>query len=387
MRNEKIMKRDPAMDILRCVACFGVVSVHFLLNNGFYTREVAGAHMAAMVLIRSFFGYCVPLFLMLSGYLMCNKRPEKKYYKKFGKIYFIYVGSVLACIFLFRFLYSSLYQALGIPKIEFAPVQFLVTVKQLLCFSGSYSWYIEMYAGLFLLIPFLNVLYHGLKTQKSKKLLVLTCIALTALPSLINVFYIQNDFSVDPSFTDSRDKIIPEWWTKIYPLTYYFIGSYLREYKPKIKVSVCALLVIISTGASFAFNLLKSSGKKFVSGMWVEWNSLFVLAITVSIFLFFLNLKYDKCPYAVKWCFAKLSDLCLGIYLTSWIFDKLFYPALNARVPSVDERLWYYFLIVPAVFACSAVVSYLILKAYQLCSYLTGRAVNAVKNKRTASTE
>ena len=31
MRNEKIMKRDPAMDIIRCVACFGVVSVHFLL--------------------------------------------------------------------------------------------------------------------------------------------------------------------------------------------------------------------------------------------------------------------------------------------------------------------------------------------------------------------
>ena len=29
--------------------------------------------------------------------------------------------------------------------------------------------------------------------------------------------------------------LIPDWWINIYPLTYYFIGCYLKEYQIKMK--------------------------------------------------------------------------------------------------------------------------------------------------------
>ena len=54
-------------------------------------------------------------------------------------------------------------------------------VFKLLDFTGApYSWYIEMYLGLFLLIPFLNILYNNLASQRHKQILVITfviCIA------------------------------------------------------------------------------------------------------------------------------------------------------------------------------------------------------------------
>jgi hypothetical protein len=75
-------------------------------------------------------------------------------------------------------------------------------------------------------------------------------------------------------------------------------------------------------------------------------------------------------PYSLRWCFYKLSGLCLGIYLTSWIFDNLYYPVLTASVPAVRDRLEAYFWIVPLVFTYSAVLSYGIQKLYRLWSLL-----------------
>ena len=32
--------------------------------------------------------------------------------------------------------------------------------------AAQYAWYVEMYIGLFLLIPFLNLIYNNLKSQR-----------------------------------------------------------------------------------------------------------------------------------------------------------------------------------------------------------------------------
>ena len=81
--------RNPALDVIRCVACFGVVAVHFLLKSGFYGEPVAGGRMIAMVFYRAAFMYCVPLFMILSGYLLCRKKLEWGFYKRIGKVLFV----------------------------------------------------------------------------------------------------------------------------------------------------------------------------------------------------------------------------------------------------------------------------------------------------------
>ena len=62
--------------------------------------------------------------------------------------------------------------------------------KELLAFTGApHAWYVEMYIGLFLLILFLNVLYHGLTSRRQKQVLILTLLAVTALPALTNLYH------------------------------------------------------------------------------------------------------------------------------------------------------------------------------------------------------
>lgn len=65
-------------------------------------------------------------------------------------------------------------------------------------------------------------------------------------------------------------------------------------------------------------------------------------------------------PKPVKFVLWKISDLTLSVYLVSYIFDTRFYPKLNQAVPVMQDRLPYYFVIVPVVFLCSLLLSIVI---------------------------
>lgn len=98
----KNVKRNIGADVVRCFACFSVVSVHFFMNTEFYANIIAGEKMYIMTLMRTFFMICVPLFMILSGYLMRNKKPELRYYKKIGKTFITYALACMACICVFH---------------------------------------------------------------------------------------------------------------------------------------------------------------------------------------------------------------------------------------------------------------------------------------------
>ena len=203
--------RDPAMDIIRCIAFLCVVCVHFFLNSGFYNEIVAGRRMFCMTLMRSAFMVCVPLFILLSGHLMGQKAPIRTYYAKIVRILLIYV---LACICSLLFKQAILKEHISLAD----------GIWSILDFSASeYSWYVEMYIGLFLLIPFLNILYQNIPCQHQKKLLIGSLLFLTSLPGIINVYnFTDSGWWSAPGLSTSYQFILPDWWSKLYPVTYYF---------------------------------------------------------------------------------------------------------------------------------------------------------------------
>jgi len=390
-KNENLSKRDPAMDIIRCVACFGVLSVHFFLRNGYYGTPITNIRMCIMTVMRSFFMYCVPLFILLTGYLQCHKKPELSFYKKIDKTLYTYAVSVLFGIYAFPKLYEVVRSLFGVPAMAFEKSSLLDTIAKIIGFEGFYSWYIEMYVGLFLMIPFLNILYNNIKTQKGKQLLILTALLLTAFPAVVNA-YCLNDLkwfadpaaTVDPSTGSSYKiyKILPEFWFKSYPMTYYFIGCYLREYGLKIKTSLNAILIVLTGLLVGIYNIWRSYGHTFQVGKWTDWYSFFNTLTSVLIFTFFMNLKYDRMPVFLKRIFMKISELTLGIYLFSWSVDWLLYPILVMKVPDVHKRLIYYFIIVPAVFVCSAFISFLANELWKLIQFIKKKINNRFdKNK------
>ena len=348
MNTEGINKRNSALDIIRVVAVFSVISVHFLRNIHFYSQPVVGTRLYIMCIMRTLFSVCVPLFIILTGYLMCKKTLSEKYYIGIKKTLLIYLLASICCI-LFNIFYL---------KTPYSAKDFVLNI---LNFKGAaYSWYIEMYIGLFLMIPFLNLIYNNLTNKKQKLILVFTFICLTALPSLFNIYNFSETSWLRPSETAAFDKLIPGWWVNLYPITFYFAGCYIREYGLKLKTRTLAVLFIICTGIFGSFNYYRSYGTIFKTTPYINWSGFEPLILSVLLFTILCRIKGEKLPLAARRILWKISDLALCMYLVSYIFDSYAYEKLNTMVNPMPMRLSYYFIIVPFVFVCSMILSAII---------------------------
>lgn len=341
--------RNTSLDIIRIIAAFSVVSVHFLRNIDFYSAPVIGTDYFIMCIIRTLFSICVPLFLMLTGYLMCSKQLSRKYYGGIKKTLYIYIFCSIASV-LFHIFYMNEHYNLG------------RAVTKILRFEADeYAWYVEMYIGLFLLIPFLNLIYQNLKSKKQKQVLLLTFIVLTILPSLFNIWrYDSLQWWRTPSINDNTTRIIPEWWEEIYPVTYYFVGCYLCEFGCKIKTKFLLIAFPLCTLLFGTFNYYRRYGILFDTKSYIAWSGFEPFLLSIIIFVLISRLQSNRLPDAVRKLLWKVADLSLTIYLISYIFDLYAYDKLNRAVGTIEEKLNYYFIIVPFVFACSVAAAFVI---------------------------
>lgn len=337
-------KRNLNADLIRCVAAYCVISVHFLLNTGFYSVETVGIQMLLMCMVRSLFMVCVPLFMILTGYLMWQKTLSRSYYKGIWKTLEIYVLASIACLIFKRFIQEDVEVTLRSGILGILDYD-----------AANYAWYIEMYMGLFLLIPFLNLAYHGLKSQKEKQVLVLTMILLTMVPKMLNNFnFSAEGWWASPSTLEKYDPIVPGFFTAMYPITYYFIGAYLREFDWKISKKKNLLFFLAAVAVFGCYNFWRSDGGGFVWAANSTWGGENLITATL-LFTLLLHVEVDLWPKAVQKILIYLSRISLGLYLVSWIFDKVAYNAfLKPAVEEVTKRWKFYPITVPAIFLASA---------------------------------
>ncbi|MBQ7784560.1 MAG: acyltransferase family protein [Clostridia bacterium] len=360
MQNTK-ENRSPAMDVIRCFALLCVISVHFFTNSGFYMERIDGPVMHLMTWMRASMMICVPLFLMLSGFLLAHKKPDKAYYGKSIKTIAIYLMASAVCMAYRRIFHShsvdySLHGAL----------------KALFGYSGApYAWYVEMYLGLFLIIPFLNLCYCAVESKRGKQGLILALFAISILPNDVNAFVLSRaSWWTNPASSSDYFKILPSFWVDLYPIVYYFVGSYLREYPLKMKKDkhlICILLVFVAAGM---YNSYRCAGSAFIAGAWTGYGSTFVFIQSILVFSYIQQCSFVWMSGWMKKLFARLSDACLGAYLVSFVFDTRFYMILLEKVPTFRERLIWFPVVVLAVFVCSLLLSCVLTQFYNRCADL-----------------
>ena len=368
---KKLQSRNASMDIIRIVAAFTVLSVHFFLHNGFYSQIVEGVPMYIMVLMRTLFSVCVPLFMILTGYLMSHKTLSRKYYSGISKTLIVFVLATLACM-IFKTVHDN------------EPFSLKSFILGTLDFTGAnYSWYIEMYIGLFLLVPFLNLAYNKLKNKRQKQVLVLTLVFLTIIPTLFNIFNFDNPaWWSDPKSSDTFAKLVPSWWMGFYPIAYYFTGCYIREYGIRLKTRSMLVLFLLAILILGTFNFYRSYGTTFKSGIYVYWYGFEPYILSVLLFVLLSRIKTDNMNEKVKFVLWKVSDLALGIYLISYIFDMLVYPVLNEKITTMTDRLPFYFVTVPIVFICSMLASAVLNIAAKHIQIFFKKLVEFIKTQR-----
>ena len=157
----QVKERYVGLDIVRVCAILFVIAGHFMvLNTRFYQSDFKGASMIAQGTFLQLFLVGVPLFIILTGYLNSSKSVTYKYYGGGVRVIVSYLFfSVVTIAFRKYYLQDSS-----------SWLDWLISIAN---FSAiPYGWYIGMWIGLFLLAPFLNILYGHIPSKRQKLLLI-----------------------------------------------------------------------------------------------------------------------------------------------------------------------------------------------------------------------
>lgn len=330
-------KRIFGLDLVRAVAIFLVILVHYFLNNGFYSLIVDGLPMFASMFIRWFAYSCVPLFILLSGYLLKDKEINKKYYKGIFKVILIYfVSTVIISLYLYF-----------IKKADYSIIKYIFNFFEF----RYYAWYIEMYIGLFLLVPFLNILYKNIKEKKHKQLLIVILIFLISLSPMFNQVKINN----------TNLSFMIDYWYMVYPLIYYFIGSYIAEYKIKINKKINIILIFFFLFLETLTTYFYYQGNNFNWTIFEGYGALPTVITSTLIFLLLydINLKNKIISKMV----SSVARVSLSMYLLSYIVDDYFYNNILFKFVNINngvQSLKYMIPSVIIVFVASYIIAFIV---------------------------
>ena len=339
-------KRNINLDLIRCVAVLFVISVHFLKDTGFYNVPILSKRIILLNNLRIILMSCVPMFLLLTGYLKNNKKLSKEYYKGIIRILAIYLITSIFCL-IFKYYYLN------------EEISLREAIISLLNFSANtYSWYIEMYIGLFCFIPFLNIIFNNIKNKRGHQALIFTLFIFTILPTIINVYDLSSFQALITSKVNSTHTIIfNDYWYALYPITYYFVGAYISKYKCKYSSKKMIISLIFCFTIFSIFNTYRNYNLVFFDDLYTQYNGVETFICAILIFLIILNLKLEKIPNFIKKIIIIISNLSLGIYLSSKIADLFIYPILNSKILDVGLRVNWMIPTIIVVFTLSLILS------------------------------
>lgn len=338
--SESIVKkrgREINPDLIRFIAFLAVPTGHFYTHCGIYNAGYTGLTEFFVLFVRSFVNTGLALFVMLTGYFQSHKKVSAKYYLGILRLLEMYLlASVLNLIY-DRF---YLHQAISIREFFSGIVNFT---------ASEYSWYILLYAGLFLMIPFLNLAYNSISCRGHKKILIISMFILSALPS---------------SFLNAYVNLVSFWWQRLWPISFYFLGAYFAEYHPKMRPRKAFLILITALLIFCVYNFLffDAAGPLVsvpITSFLFAHESLQNAVISPLIFLWITNIDMSHCPGLITRGLAAVSKYTYGAFLFTSITDSFIYGWLNHFVPDIAMR---YIFIIPAVllsFTSSLLIAYL----------------------------
>jgi surface polysaccharide O-acyltransferase-like enzyme len=192
-----------------------------------------------------------------------------------------------------------------------------------------------MYIGLYLIIPFLNIGYKALGSKNKKLLLIFVLLVLNALPKTTNIIIF----------------IFPDYWQITYPLSFYFIGSFLSEYNIKFESKLKGLLMLFAgLIADYVFRLYLFN--KHGASSQRKSDDLIYIFISVVLFVLINSIDFKR-EFKIVTSISKMS---FSMYLLSYIVDKYIYSLLFNSDMRYGEKFKYIFISVPLV----AIISYLL---------------------------
>lgn len=104
-----LKERNFGLDLIRTLAIFLVMGSHFMEYSDFYGKIIQGKSMFLLINLRNFVRICVPLFILLTGYLKSTKKEMNlNYFKSILKLLITYlVVSIIMILFKVFYLHTT----------------------------------------------------------------------------------------------------------------------------------------------------------------------------------------------------------------------------------------------------------------------------------------
>jgi len=281
------VRRIAWLDALRVLCCYLVIVNHSYDAIGIAGVSI-GVRLTSFIILFSV-KIAVPLFLMISGLTLLPKQDSiRKSLSRFARIALIYV------------LFSAVYEINSCGTIR--PLYFLETIltKPI---TNAY-WYLITYAGLLLMMPFLQKIARAMKRSDFIYFFTVSILFTAVYPMAVKYLHL-------PMYSEHFR--LPLFGTHI---CYVFLGCFLmREKLPRVPTWVLvALPLLCAAGATVLteYSFVSSQGKNYLFMDNIALPPTIISSICV--FLLFSRMRLDGRTAAV---ISHLGKLSFGVYLLS----------------------------------------------------------------------
>lgn len=352
---KKATERELGPDILRSLAALFVVCVHFYLNCGYYSAHLNSPKLFIMTCARWLFIICVPLFIILTGYFKLNKTVSKSHYMSLIPLIVAYIVICIHKMHVANQIFGKVYDLrYGLKNLA----------------NYQIAWYMGMYMSLMLICPFLNKMWKGCKDRKEHNILI---------GSLIFVAMLYPVFLY----------VVPSYWQMLYPLAYYFFGTYCRVYRPKVNKLLCVAIVAVMVVGEAIVSYKFANGEAFIwsiLGPVDSGYSTITVGITAAC-VFLLLYDVDLKNKVIRRLFKSISSCSFEIYLFSSTYDTLIFYYLKRYIDSAEKFFWWIFITVPVSFICGWISSLIYKFFYNLASKFVVNMYGKAIDKRNKAAE
>lgn len=224
--------------------------------------------------------------MLLTGYFCIHRKMDVKSWRAVPQFLFSYFVLCLLFLLYLQYVNASIEQDL---------------LKALL--NLNHFWYVNMHFGLLLMIPFLNVAWLNL-TQRQKQLMILTLFILSSFGTVTNGFFTQ-------------------YWYGLYPLLYYFLGGYIRQYPVKVKLPFAFVSIILILGLQSVYTCSITQEAPFNWAMNYDGYSCCynaVPVVIVSVLLMLIVKEVQIHSKFIAYILEQISKNSLTIYLAGCMF-------------------------------------------------------------------
>ena len=294
--------RKQFVDMLRVLATCAVVLLHTV--TGIMDITDMGAYpmqKTVFVVIMDLVTWCVPVFLMISGYLFLN--PEKEITMK--QMLAKYCRRIVMALFLFGVPYACL-ELIATEhtfRIDMLGKAFLMVCKGQ---SWSHMWYLYAILVLYLITPALKKILRLIPRGSLYLILGFLVLGSSIFPFFNKLF----DVYTLPMLSDG--------WIYLF---YYLCGYLFVERKEKAKRYPIVGLVLLFAG------LIAS---RLIGDYTLQMAYNYPFTVLASLLIFEIALSGENVLQQKNTAFLNyVGTLCFGVYLIHPVFVNVFYKFLH----------------------------------------------------------